>query len=133
MKNILAVVMALIVGSFVIVLIERVGHSLYPIPESLDFRNKEAIRSYLNEAPIGSLLFVFFAWAGGALIGGLVSSYIATESPVKMALVSGGIFMVFGIVNMITIPNPFWMWSALLVFVPMSWLGSKVVMVTRKN
>ena len=95
-----AVLAGLILMGITVVLVETVGYSTYPVPESLDDASaryaeaqvaalegtaeadevqgaKEALRAaiadYIETAPTGALLFVVFAWIAGGFVGGAVA------------------------------------------------------------
>lgn len=132
MKSIVAVILAIITGSFSIFLVQRLGHTLYPMPNDLDFNNKEAIRMYLSTAPFGSLIMVIVAWLTGSIVAGITGSLYDRSEKQKISIISGGILMAFALINLISIPYPSWMWISLLVFVPGAWIGSLIIRNKRK-
>ena len=135
-KKILSVLAGIIGGGMIILLVEKLGHTVYPPPPDFDYKDVEALRLLIENAPLGALLFVVLAWALGSLAGGLIAALIAVEDKTKQALFVGGILMVLGVINMMSIPHPVWMQIAgLTVYLPFAYwggtLGSK--MNKRKN
>ena len=127
LRSILSVLAGVIAGMVVIYGVEMLGHYVYPVPEGLDFKDKEAIKAYIEEAPAGALWFVVLAWALGSFAGGLVASVIAKQTNILHALIVGGLLMIAGIINLVSIPHPTWMWIAgLMVYLPFAWLGGVI-------
>jgi len=132
MKSAIAVILAIVIGSFTIFLVQRLGHKIYPMPMDLDFSNREAIKAYLSSAPLGSLLMVIIAWLTGSIVAGAIGSIYNRPEKLKVSVIAGGILMGFALINLINIPHPVWMWSSLLVFVPGAWMASLTIRNKRK-
>jgi hypothetical protein len=127
LRNILAIVAALIAGCVAILVIEITGHQLYPPPGNIDLNNEEALKTYFSNAPAVIFLFIILAYAVGSFISGLVASLIAAHNKLKKALTLGWILMGFSIYNLITIPHPVWVViCGILVFIPFAYIGGKL-------
>lgn len=127
-RNILAIVAAIIVGSLVIFGVEQLGHVFYPPPEGLELTNPEAMEAYMNNAPTGALLLVALAHAIGALVVGVVVTLISRKSERNASLIGGVVLLLFGLINLIMIPHPHWfMWLDLAVYVPFAFIGHRLV------
>jgi hypothetical protein len=128
-RNILAVVIGLFVGgAFNMALIE-VSHSLYPLPEGLDPNDSEAFRAHLeaNPMPIGALLVVLAAHAGGSLVSGFACGMIAMRSWYRAAMGLGAFWTCGGIFMLFLLPSPVWFAvTDLLLYVPAALLGVKL-------
>ncbi len=57
-RKILAVVFGIVVAFVLIITIEALGHTVYPVPDGLDLTNPEALKAYVMDAPIAALLLV---------------------------------------------------------------------------
>lgn len=127
-RSIVAVVLGIILGGIVVGLVEYVGHMIYPMPAGIDTSNPESLKTYAANAPTGAKLFVILAWALGSLTGGWLAAFVARQSHTQLALIVGGVLMIFGIMNMLTIPSPLWFWIAgILVFLPAAYAGARLV------
>jgi hypothetical protein len=126
-QRILGVIAGVIMGMFFIYVIEAIGHSIFPIPEGIDFNDPKAVEAYISDAPTGALLFVILAYIIGSFLAGLFTRIISKRQGKYLPLVSGTILMAAGIMNVVMIPHPLWMTIlAIVVFLPSAWLGGKV-------
>jgi hypothetical protein len=107
-RKILAVVFGVVVAVVLIVAIEALGHTVYPVPDSLDLTNPEVLKAYMIDAPIAALLLVLGAWLVAALVGGLLACFIAKESPLVYSAIIGGLVLMGTVINLISIPHPLW-------------------------
>jgi hypothetical protein len=107
-RKISAVVLGVVVAVVLIIAIEALGHSAYPVPEGLDITNSEAMQEYVMGLPIGALLFVMGAWLVATPAGGLLACFIARETPLVYAAIVGGLVLLGTIINLMSIPHPRW-------------------------
>ena len=107
-RKIVAVVLGVVVAVVLIIAIEALGHSVYPVPEGLDISNKEAMQAYVTNLPIGAQLFVMGAWLVATLAGGLLACFIARATPLVYAAIVGGLVLLGTIINLMSIPHPPW-------------------------
>ncbi|MCZ6715519.1 MAG: hypothetical protein O6946_00485 [Gammaproteobacteria bacterium] len=107
-RKILAVVFGVVVAVVLIIAIEALGHTVYPVPDGLDLTNAEVLKAYMIDAPIAALLLVLGAWLVAALVGGLLACYIAKESPLVYSAIIGGLVLMGTVINLISIPHPLW-------------------------
>ncbi len=107
-RKILAVVFGVVVAVLLIIAIEALGHTVYPVPDGLDLANPEVLKAYMIDAPIAALLLVLGAWLVAALVGGLSVCFIAKESPLVYSAIIGGLVLMGTVINLISIPHPLW-------------------------
>ena len=124
-KNFLSIVLGLVVGNVGIMLLHKAASYLYPFPEGMDQNNMDHIASYLETAPLGALFMVVIAHLGGTFLGGLGASLLSKN--MNTAYIVGGLFTVFGIINLTMLPHPLWMWAEVLFYVPAAYLGFKII------
>jgi hypothetical protein len=123
LKNVSAILFGLITGFVIIRLVEFINHSLYPPPLDL-FTDKDAIKAYVEQLPIGAKLMVIAGWALGSFGGAYVATMIEKSNSPVFPLIVGGLFMIMGIMNMLVIPRPIWFWGlSMLAFIPMAYAG----------
>lgn len=123
-KNILAVVLGLIASFIIILLLEGVGHAIYPPPADLDINDIDAIKAFTSTAPSIVFILVIIAYAVGSIIGGLVSAVVAVNNKMSKAITVGGILMGLGAYNLFMIPHPIWtIVISIFVFIPCSYAG----------
>ena len=107
-RKISAVVLGVVTAVILIIVIEALGHAVYPPPGGLEITNTEAMRDYVMGLPIAALLFVMAAWLVAALVGGLLACFIAREKPLVYSAIVGGLVLLGTIINLISIPHPLW-------------------------
>jgi hypothetical protein len=132
LKNILAVVAALIIGSIVNMGIIMLSSSVIPAPEGVDMTNMESLESSLHLFEPRHFIFPFWAHALGTLVGAYIAARIAANNKPKFAMAIGILFLIGGITNVIMLPSPAWFTVLDLVaaYIPIAWLGGKFA--TRK-
>ena len=71
----LALIAGIAAALITIMLIETIGHSLYP-PPALDYSDTEALRAYVDALPLGAKLMVLAAWLAGTIDGVFVAGLV---------------------------------------------------------
>ena len=107
-RNVFAVVFGVVTAVILIMVIETMGHSVYPPASSIDFQDMQAMATYVDTLPIGALLFVMLAWGTGTIGGGLVACFIARNRAMVYASIVGGMVLFATIYTLTTIPHPLW-------------------------
>ncbi len=127
-RNILAVIAGLVVGSFVNMGLITISGSIIPPPEGVDVTDMESLKSSMHLFQAKHFIFPFLAHALGTLTGAFIASLIAVNRQMTFALVVGIFFLVGGIVNVIILPSPLWfaIVDLALAYIPMAWLGRKL-------
>jgi len=128
--SLVAVVLGVVVAFVLIMAIEILGSTLFPPPAGVDVMDEASLSAALEagQIPLGAMLFVLLAYLVGSFAGGGVAARIARRNPMGHALVVGGILLVMGIGNLVSIPHPLWMAIAtLVIFLPAAWLGGRVL------
>ena len=126
-KNILAVIGGLILGSIVNMGIIMISSSVIPPPNGADVTTMEGLKESLHLFEPKHFLFPFLAHALGTLAGAVTAVKIATTNKKTMALIVGGFFLLGGIINVFTLPGPMWFNAVdiLFAYIPMALLGYK--------
>lgn len=126
-RNIAAVLAGVVTAFVLILVVEKLGHLIYPPPADLDFSDPEAIRPYMATLPFVALLFPMIAWVVGAFAGSLLASKIGTANPLLFAGIVGGLVLAATIANLIMIPHPVWFSIVSLIAIAASaWFAAKV-------
>ncbi|MGB5665543.1 MAG: hypothetical protein WBM53_01755 [Maribacter sp.] len=127
LKNILALVAGIIIGSIVNMGIIMLSSSIIPPPEGVDVTNMESLKSSLHLFEPRHFIFPFLAHALGTLVGAYIAALIAANNKLKFALGIGVFFLLGGITNVIMLPSPTWfsVLDLVVAYIPMAWLGGK--------
>ncbi|MEM6725093.1 MAG: hypothetical protein AAF598_13730 [Bacteroidota bacterium] len=126
-RNILAVISGLALGSVVNMGLIQLGMSILPWPESIDLNRPETIETNIHLLETKHFLFPFLAHALGTLVAGFVIAWIAAYNKFKLGLIAS-VFLIGGIMAAQMIPAPTWFLILDLGFayLPMAWIGAKL-------
>lgn len=125
LKNILAVITGLVIGSAVNMFFISLNGPVIALPEGADVSTMEGLKESMSLFEPKHFIFPFLAHAFGTLVGAYITALIAATHKFKFALVIGGAFLIGGIINVVNLPAPAW-YSALdliAAYIPMAWIG----------
>lgn len=128
LRNVLAVVLGLVVGSAVNMGIIMISGSIIPPPNGADITTMEGLKSTMHLFGPEHYIFPFLAHALGTLVGAFVAAKIAATNKVKFALAIGAFFFLGGAINAYMLPAPTWFLILDLAgaYFPMAYLGKKL-------
>lgn len=128
LRNTLAVIIGLFVGSIVNMSIILISGSIIPAPEGADNTTMEGLKQSMYLFKPKHFLFPFLAHAIGTFTGAVATALIAISNKKKLALVIGAFFLLGGIVSVCSLPSPMWFTIVDLVFayIPMAYLALKL-------
>ena len=126
-KNILAVIAGLLVGSIVNMALINVSSQVIPPPTGGDITTMEGLKATMHLFQPKHFLFPFLAHAFGTIVGAFIAAKLAATNKLKMALLIGLFFLLGGIANVILLPSPLWytIVDILFAYIPMAYLGGK--------
>lgn len=128
LKNILALVAGLAIGSVVNMgLITVGGHAIAP-PAGADVTTTEGLKAAMHLFTPEHFLFPFLAHALGTLAGAAVAALIAASHKFGLAMAIGAVFLAGGLSMVLMLPSPLWFDAIDLgaAYLPMAWLGWKL-------
>jgi hypothetical protein len=130
LRNIIAIVTGIIVGSVVNMGIITMSSSVIPPPVGVDVNNMDALKASMHLFEPKHFLFPFMAHALGTFAGALMAAVIAANSKMQIALGIGVFFLIGGISAIFMLPSPLWFSIIDLVgaYLPMGFLGAKLAM-----
>ena len=133
LKNILAVIAGIVVGSVVNMYLIGISISVIPLPEGVTYdpndQTGESLKAALPFFEPKNFLMPFLAHALGTLIGAFAAVKIAATKKLVFAMVLGGWFLLGGIaVNFYVAPGPDWFTATdlILAYFPMAFIGYKL-------
>lgn len=124
-RNILAVLAGVILGSVVNMAIVTFGPSLVPPPAGVDLSTPEGLAAGIALFEPRHFVTPFLAHALGTLVGAFVAYLVAASHKARFACAIGVLFLVGGIAACFMIPAPAWFMALDLVvaYLPMAWLA----------
>lgn len=127
LKNILAIIIGWLFGSFVNMGFIQIGHLLFPIT-GIDTNDINAYATVMPTLDFQYFIFPFLAHALGTFTGAIVAGIIATNNRMKFSLGIGTLFLLGGIAVNYMLPGPIWftITDIFIAYIPMAWLGGKI-------
>jgi hypothetical protein len=124
-KNVLAAIIGVIVGSAVNMSIINISGSLIAPPAEADLTTMEGLKASIHLFEPKHFLFPFLAHAIGTLVGAILAVLIAATHKKLFAFIIGGIFFIGGAVNIVVLPSPIWfsMLDLVVCYFPMGYLA----------
>ncbi|TDS13352.1 hypothetical protein DFQ03_2639 [Maribacter caenipelagi] len=124
-KNILAVVAGVVVGSIVNMGIIMISGSIIPPPEGGDITTMEGLKATMHLFEPKHFIFPFLAHALGTLVGAFVATKIAATRKMLMALIIGLFFLIGGTANIAMLGGPMWFTALdiIVAYMPMAYIG----------
>lgn len=138
-RRFIALLAGLVVSNGLILLVEWLGHQVFPPPASLipdvakmadpaaNAAFMKAVADYVATAPLGALLFPVLAWGVGATGGAAIAARLSPpEQRMRNAIFIGLLVMLATVMNLLNVPHPSWMWLAgPLLVLGGTWLGAR--------
>lgn len=127
-KNSLAVILGLVIGSIVNMGIIMISGSIISPPDGADVTTMEGLKASIHLFQPKHFIFPFLAHALGTLVGAFITAIIASTHKMKLALSIGAFFLIGGIINSFMLPAPVWFiaFDIILAYLPMAWFGWKL-------
>jgi hypothetical protein len=127
LKNILAVIAAIIIGMVVNMGLLMLIGNMIPPPEGVDVMDGESIKANIHLFEFKHFVGPFLAHALGTLVGAFIAAKFSANNHFKFAMGIGVFFLLGGLANIMMIPAPMWFnaLDLLVAYIPMAWLGHK--------
>ena len=128
-RNILAVILGLVIGSMVNMGIIMISGSIIPPPDGADVTTTEGLKASMHLFEPKHFIFPFLAHALGTLVGALVAAWIAATHKMKFALVIAIFFLAGGIYMVLSLPSPIWYNIVDIVgaYIPMAYIAGRLM------
>lgn len=128
LRNVLAVIAGLVIGSIANMALITIGPSIIPPPAGVDVSSAESLSKAMHLFEPRHFIMPFLAHAVGTLAGAIVAYLIAASYKVPLAYLIAALFLCGGIVASFMIPVPKWFIAVdlLAAYLPMAWLGTQI-------
>lgn len=125
LRSVLAVIAGAVAAMVLIIAMEFINTLLYPMPPGVDLSKPEAFKAWVAQLPVGALLIVLMAQGAGTFVGAWVAALVAGRAPLIHGLIMGLLFLIMGIINLLSLPHPAWFWvPGIAVFPVAALLGA---------
>ena len=125
LRNLLAVIAGLVVGSVVNMAIITVGPMVIPPPTGIDMTDMDKFAENLKLLGPAHFIAPWLAHALGTLVGAFTAAKVAAGHKMKLALGIGIFFLLGGIMMVSMVGGPVWFAALDLIgaYLPMGFLG----------
>lgn len=128
LKNILAVIAAVLIGGALNMLIITLSGKIIPPPEGADLHTLEGLKASMHLMEPKHFLMPFLAHALGTLLAAFLVVKWLSKNQQRFAIGIGLWFLIGGIINVYMLPSPLWftVTDLTLAYIPMAFLGFKL-------
>ena len=132
-KNILAILTGIVIGSLVNMGIIMISGSIIAPPEGADVTTTEGLKTSMHLFEPKHFIFPFLAHALGTFVGAFLAALLSGTHKMKFALSIGVFFLLGGITSVFMLPSPTWFTVVDLVgaYIPMAYFAG-ILVVKRK-
>jgi hypothetical protein len=126
LRNILALVVGVVVGSGVNMSLIVLGPTVIAPPAGIDLTDARSLSANMHLLEARHFVFPFLAHALGTLAGSLAAFLIAGSRGLALAITVGAVFLAGGVAAAFMIPAPAWFIALdlALAYLPMAWIGA---------
>ena len=128
LRNVLAVLAALVTANVLIFTGEAINGLIYPFPEGFDFNDAAAVKAMVAAMPLGAYAGIELSYVAGAAGAGAVIGKLASSRHLWLAGGVGAASTLANFANMAMIPHPAWFAVLTTVtFIPVAVLVARAV------
>ena len=127
-RNILAILAGILLGSVVNMGIINLSGSIIPPPNGADLTTVEGLTSAMHLMEPKHFLMPFLAHALGTITGAFVAAFITKKNEMRIAMVIGVVFLLGGITSVLMLPSPLWftLTDLIVAYLPMAYIGARL-------
>ncbi|MGE6221725.1 hypothetical protein ACQKCH_18010 [Nubsella zeaxanthinifaciens] len=127
LRNILAIIAGLFIGSVVNMGIILISGNFITPPAGVDMTTEEGLKVGMHLLEPKHFIFPFLAHAIGTFVGAYVAARISTKK-VLFAMIIGAIFLSGGIYMVAILPSPIWftLVDLLGAYLPVAYFAGKI-------
>lgn len=128
LRNVLAVIAGLVLGSMVNMAFVIAGPLVFPPPAGVNMSDAKSLADGAHLLEPRHFVFPFLAHAGGTLVGAFAAHLIGAGPRSAIGYGVGTFFLAGGIAAAFMIPAPPWFIALdlLVAYLPMAWLAGRL-------
>lgn len=107
-RSVLGVLFGIAVGALAISLIQRLGHSIYPVAPGIDLEDPAQFKTLSAHIPLGAKFWVIGSWFVGAVTAS-IGALLVARLWAPVAWIAVATLAAMAGMTMLEIPHPWWM------------------------
>jgi len=123
LRNIGAVILGLIVGMALNMGLVLLNMVFFPMPEGISMSDQAGMAAWMAELPQTAFILPVMAHMAQAFGGAWVAARIGASRPMLLAMIIGVLSLIGGVMNMLSIPGPIWMWAEMPLYILLAGLA----------
>jgi hypothetical protein len=133
LKMLGAGMLGMVVGMIANMTLVQINLSLYPAPEGMDMNDMAAWKEFAASLPPEAFLIPIAAHLAQAFLGAWVAARIAPAHVMGIALTIGALSMAGGIMNLVNLSPPAWMWAELPFYLVFAGFAGRLELTRRSG
>lgn len=126
-RNVLAVLAGLATGMVTnMALVMLNAHVLFPMPVGIDMNDPVQMNAYIAPLPATAFILVVAAHLGQSFVGGWTAARLGASKPMLLAMIIGVLSLVGGVMNMMQLDLPNWMYAEIPLYLVVAWLAGRI-------
>ena len=127
LKDIIAVIVGVVIGSLVNGAIIMVSGSIIPPPDGLDITTEEGLKASMHLMQPKHFVFPFLAHAIGTFVGAYIAARFGAHKMIA-AIIIGIFFLIGGVWMVMIMPSPIWFTVVDLVgaYLPVAYFAGRI-------
>ena len=127
LRTVFGIAVGIFVGSLCNMGIGFANTLIFPMPEGISFSDafneetKQAVLDWIGSLPQTAFILVLVAHLSQAFVGGLIAGLISKNHVRVAAMVVGCVTLLGGVMNMMTVPAPVWLWIEMPLYLVCAW------------
>ncbi len=128
LRNLLAIVAGVVIGSIVNMIFITISSSIIPPPDGADVTTTEGLKASMHMFEPKHFVFPFLAHAIGTLVGACITTWLVKGKKLSFAFIIAVFFLAGGVASVFMLPSPMWytVLDLTIAYIPMAYLGGKL-------
>jgi len=106
LKSLASVMIGIVISGLTFFVLTFISRSIYPRPAEIAQDDKDALRQYFSEAPVGEMVFLAIAFIVSTFIASYFASSKSEHFKKTMGIISGSFMLIFCISIFLYLPYP---------------------------
>jgi hypothetical protein len=127
-RSALVLLAGVVAAVLVVVLVDTLVGSMYPLPEGTDLNDRASMRAAVAAMPASAFALLLGGWVVAAAVGAYLAARLARRSPALHGLIVAIFVLMATVANLADIPHPMWLWPAAIILIPAAgWAATRMV------